>query len=431
VSGRRHTALGKAWATNTANTVVFRHHGVMTIGRFQFCAFYAGPSRLLVVQRDLSSGAISKGELKGSYNLADAHNSISLGCDREGFLHLAYDHHATGLRYRRSIAPLSPHEWTDELAMTGHHEEQVTYPTFVMQPDNRPMLLLYRDGVWNSGKARLKEYSEASRSWADRELPVLSGADQKPWTSNAYWNHPAMGRDGSIHLSFVWRTHSLGAEKRVNNINIGYARSNDQGRSWLSSRKRKFQLPITPVNAETVFPVSPGSNLINQCGMALDGHGHPHIVFYSDDHDGIPQYQHLWFDGRQWRHNFISERTEPFVLAGGGTLQIPISRPDIVIDDENRVYVIYRADITEDRMVAQRLLPPHYRPDPSDLRLLWDKPLGHAEPVIDRLRWRRDGVLSMLIQKNHQPPHDGPAKPAYEPIYLVDWDFGSGWPSRQ
>ena len=99
----------------------------------------------------------------------------------------------------------------------------------------------------------------------------------------------------------------------------------------------------------------------------MDAEGRPHIVFYSDDPDGVPQYQHLWFDGREWSHSFISRRTEPFVLAGGGTLRIPISRPEIIIDDECHVYVIYRGDTTDSRMVAQRLLPPHYRPDPDAL----------------------------------------------------------------
>jgi hypothetical protein len=81
-------------------------------------------------------------------------------------------------------------------------------------------------------------------------------------------------------------------------------------------------------------------------------------------------------------------------------------------------------------MVAQRLLPPHYRPDPSDIRTLWDRALGRAEPVIDRLRWRRDGLLSMLVQKNRQPAHDRPADPVYEPIYVVDWQLQSMWGAR-
>jgi hypothetical protein len=380
-----------------------------------------------VVQRDLASGTVFNFDIAGKYELEDSHNSISLGCDRDGYLHLAYDHHAARLKYRRSMQPLSIHSWTDELPMTGQHEESATYPTFIIQPNNRPLLVLYRDGHPANGTARIKEYSESNKCWIDRETGVVCGAQQRPWTSSAYWNHPAMGKDGNLHLSFVWRTHSLGKDKRLNNINIGYARSPNQGRTWFSSRNRSFQLPITQVNSETVFPVSPGSNLINQTGMALDSRGHPHIVFYSDDPDGVPQYQHLWFDGREWKHRYISQRTTTFVLTGGGTLQIPISRPEIVIDDEDRVYVIYRGDLTDDRMVAQRLLPPSYEPEPSDKRVLWDKPLGFAEPVIDRLRWRRDGVLSMLIQKNHQPPHDQNVEPAYEPIYLVDWQLSLLW----
>jgi len=161
--------------------------------------------------------------------------------------------------------------------------------------------------------------------------------------------------------------------------------------------------------------------------MALDRFGYPHIVFYSDDPDNVPQYQHLWFDGRVWKRNYIIQRTEAFVLAGDGTLQIPISRPEIVIDNENRVYVIYRGDLTENRMVAQRLLPPDYISDTSDACVLWDEPLGFAEPVIDRLRWQKDEVLSMLIQHNHQPANDAITEPFFEPIYIVDWNLPGLW----
>ncbi|MGC1955114.1 MAG: BNR repeat-containing protein [Gammaproteobacteria bacterium] len=403
----------------------------MTRGRFQFCAYYVDDHCLQIVQRDLNSGAVFRKDITGEFNLLDAHNSVSLGCDRNGFLHVAYDHHATQLKYRRSTAPLSIHSWTDELAMSGQYEGQVTYPAFLAMPNDQPLLLLYRDGTYMRGTARFKEYDESAQRWTDREPPVLSGTAQQPWTSNAYWNHPAIGGDGDIHLSFVWRTDSLPPDGRINNINVDYARSPDQGHSWYSSRNRQFQLPITQVNSETVHPVSPGSNLINQSSMALDAQGHPHITFYSDDPDGVPQYQHLWFDGRIWRHNFISQRTKAFVLAGGGTLQIPISRPEIVVDDESRVYVIYRGDLTDNRMVAQRLQPPHYVPDVSDVRVLWNEPLGFSEPVIDRLRWQRDRVLSMLIQKNHQPPHDAPSEPVYESIYLVDWHLPELWTARR
>ena len=367
--------LGKGWATNTVNTVIFRERGIFTLGRYQFTAFYAGKRILRLARRNLRSGQVSTFDLRGSYSLDDAHNCASLGYDADGFLHIAYDHHNTGLRYRRSKAPRSIAAWSEELAMTGNHEDRLSYPSFVPMPRNGPLLFLYRDGAAARGALRIKAWSAKRKSWSDRPTPILSGAEQRPWTSSPYWNHPAVGRDGTIHLSFVWRTAFLGKEKLVNNIDVDYARSPNRGRSWYSILGREFSLPITQVNSETVWPVSPGSSLINQSSMALDSKGYPHIVFYADDPDGIPQYQHLNFDGRVWRHRIISRRRKRFTLKGAGTLRIPISRPEIVIDAEDRLYVIYRGDLSGDRMVAQRLLPGDYEPNPQDIKVLWDETL--------------------------------------------------------
>ena len=106
--------LGKGWATNTVNTVIFRERGLLTFGRYQFAAFYAGKRILRLVRRDLRSGKVSTFDLRGNYSLNDAHNCASLGYDSDSILHLAYDHHNTGLRYRRSKAPLSIAGWTNE-----------------------------------------------------------------------------------------------------------------------------------------------------------------------------------------------------------------------------------------------------------------------------------------------------------------------------
>ncbi|KVL45840.1 hypothetical protein WS99_25760 [Burkholderia territorii] len=415
--------LGEAWAGNTINTVIFRHHGVLTHQGKQITAFYVDAHTLRVVRRDLETDDLQTFDLRGEYNLADAHNSISLGIDRVGHLHICYDHHATQLRYRRSIRPNDISSWTDELPMTGAAEAKVTYPTFMQPHHGFPLTLLYRDGVHNNGTARFKTYDEASAGWKDHPTPVLSGSESKPWTSNAYWNHPAIGRNGSLHLSFVWRTHTLGVEERVNNINIGYACSMDNGISWVTSKGRGYQLPITPVNAETVFPVSPGSNLINQCSMALDSCNRPHIVFYADDSNGIPQYQHLRYDGKQWHHQIVSQRVEPFALEGGGTLQIPISRPEIVIDRQDNAYIITRGDHSGGRMVATVLAAPEYTWHQDNTRVLWDEDLGFAEPVIDRLRWEQENVLSMLLQYNQQPSHDIGCRQTNGPVALLDIQF--------
>lgn len=425
VSQSAEIDFGAAWAGNSINTAIFRHHGILTCEGSQFTAFYVDEHTLRLVKRDLKTNNIQTHDLGGEYNLFDAHNSISFGIDRANHIHICYDHHATQLRYRRSVHPSDITEWSEELPMTGNAETKVTYPTFLQPRNGFPLTLLYRDGIHNKGTARLKTYDEVSGSWADSPLPVLSGSDSKPWTSNAYWNHPAIDHDGNLHLSFVWRTHMLGEEKRVNNINIGYAWSSDNGITWMTSKGRGYQLPITQANAETVHPVSPGSNLMNQCSMAVDSLNRPHIVYYADDSNGIPQYQYLRYDGSQWQHQIISKRMRSFTLTGSGTLQIPISRPEIVLDRRDNAYVLTRGDHSRGRMVATVLRAPGYVWVPDDVQTIWDEDLGYSEPIIDRVRWAQESVLSLLIQYNEQPNHDLGHRSLFRPIRLIDVHFAS------
>lgn len=70
------------------------------------------------MQRQLKNNDLHTHDIKGQFNLKDAHNSISLGMDRDGCLHISYDHHATRLRYRRSLNAHDIKSWTDELPMT-------------------------------------------------------------------------------------------------------------------------------------------------------------------------------------------------------------------------------------------------------------------------------------------------------------------------
>lgn len=415
--------LGEAWAGNTVNTVIFRHHGIFTHQGHQFTSFYVDDNTLRFVCRRLSDDHITQYDLAGEYNLKDAHNSISMGVDRDRHLHVCFDHHASKLRYRRSLQPMSIDSWSEDQPMTGIHEERVTYPTFILPRAGCPLTLLYRDGTNNKGCARLKYYNEHTQSWIDKPTPILSGADQKPWSSNAYWNHPAIGSDGSLHLSFVWRTGVLGEEDLVNNINIGYAWSPDNGHHWYTLQGQPYQAPITPTTAETIWPLPPGSNLINQCSMALDSYNRPHIVFYANDVDGIPQYQHLRFDGKKWCHQILTERTQSFNLTGGGTLQLPISRPEILLDRHGRAIVIYRGDLADGRMTATRLNPPEYDVAHSDQHVLDARPLGYAEPIVDREGWKLHQRLAILLQHNQQPNHDINISTTTAPVRLCEFEL--------
>lgn len=412
--------IGQGWASNTINTTIFRHHAILTMGGAQYTAFYVNAETLRLVKRSLTTDKLETHDIQGTFNLHDAHNGISLGHDRKFRLHITYDHHASRLQYRIARKSHSIDDWSENRAMTEVYEENVTYPSFILPRKDFPLTFLYRDGSWNKGKARLKYFDEGSDSWSDLIEPILSGADLRPWTANAYWNHPCVGSDGSLHLSYVWRTHSLAPDQLINNINICYAKSNDNGLSWFTSKERKYQTPITPVNCEVVCAISPGTNLINQCGMALDSNDYPHIAYYANDKNDIPQYQHLWFDGASWHNQTISSRANAFKLQGGGTLEVPISRPDIVIGDNNDAHIIFRGDLTGDRMSILTLKAPSYEYETSELVIIDQESLGRSEPIIDRSRWFAEGVLSILIQKCQQPNHDQPKAETTSNIRVID-----------
>ncbi|HFU75699.1 MAG TPA: hypothetical protein ENK66_05565 [Arcobacter sp.] len=416
--------LGKAWAANTINTVIFRHHGIVTRENYQYTAFYLNEQTIKIIRRDLiDSKKLDIYELNGSYNLNDAHNSISLGVDQKGYIHISYDHHGSKLHYRKSLKPFEISQWTDELAMTNQNEENVTYPTFISPSETSPLMLMYRSGIWKKGSTFLKYYDEALEKWFDYPKPILSGSHQQPWTSNAYWNHPVIDSYGCLHLSYCWRTDYLDDNQLINNMNINYAKSYDNGYSWLTSKNMNYKLPITQTISEVVWAIPSQSNLINQTSMAIDSLGNPHIVYYSNDKNGIPQLQHLWFNDEEWKRDFISERKEPFILSGGGTLELPISRPEILIDRDDNVYVIYRSKETDNKLILLYLNAPAYKFTEGDTIILYDEPVGQSEPIIDRDRWEKENILSLLVQYNLQPNGDMQTKEIFRDVKIVDIEF--------
>ena len=413
--------VGEGWASNTVNTVIFRQHAIITIDSIQITAFYINSERLRVCKRCLKTNTLEFSDIEGNYNLLDAHNSISLGVDRENFLHICYEQHGTVLRYRRSKSKLDIANWTSELHMSGSNEDKITYPTFILPKAGLPLLILFRDGYWKRGKAYLKYFDEILGIWADFPTPILSGADNAPWTSNAYWNNPIIDNSGVLHLSFCWRADYVDKSKTLNNINIDYTRSYNGGYDWTTSKNRKIILPITQVNSETVLAVPPGSNLMNQNSMAVDSFGNPHIAFYSNDKFGLPQYKHLWFDGLEWHCRVVSDSKLNFSLSGAGTLKLPFSRPDIILDDKDNVYLIYRSSNTNNKFVITKLNAPGYDVHQSSTEILLDYDVAHAEPIIDKVRWAEHKILSLFIQKNLQPDGDVTTNEHVEKMHIVDF----------
>lgn len=400
----RHLPLGRAYAATQVNAAIFRVGALASFGKHQYVAYYGPRGEVVVGKRALASDIWQLAAQPFTGNVRDAHNVVVLGISSDGLIHLAYDHHGDPLHYRVSIRPEDIGSFGPEQPMTGRTEGRVTYPQFVTAPDGT-LLFFYRDGASGNGRLCLNRYDSERKAWQPLHHPLIDGLG----TCNPYWWRPAFGADGSLHLGWCWRDSG---DARTNH-DICYACSRDGGRTWERSDRKAQTVPITPANAEVADAVPVGFNLINQCSGAVDRDGHPHLAHYHNDDQGIPQYMHLWHDGVRWVRNRVSRRKTPFSLAGGGTLRIPISRPEIAITRRNTVLLITRDEEVGGTVRLYRARPPYRRWEPVDLT---HEELGAWEPSYDTVRFAQTAVLSLFLlpvrQGNHERSTDFPPQEA-------------------
>jgi hypothetical protein len=151
------------------------------------------------------------------------------------------------------------------------------------------------------------------------------------------------------------------------------------------------------ITAERVIAVPLGANLINQAAAAIRSDGTPMVLSYWDDECGIPQYKLGWREGSSWNVSVVSDFTERFQLDGPGTLPLPHSRPELLIDSTGTAHVIFRSQERGGRLIMTSLRPPDYSLEKARHRILIDEDLGFYEPVVDRQAWEH-GALVLYVQ---------------------------------
>lgn len=404
--------LGLAWAANSVNTVPFRSDPITTHGQRQYAAYYDGEGRVVLAARTIGSDQwqVKVTALRGT--VTDAHRSISLAADGEGYLHLAWDHHGHPLRYVRSREPGS-WDLTEPLPMTGQHEDHVTYPEFHQLPDG-DLLFLFRDGASGRGNLVVNHYDTASRRWSQRHANLVSGEDRR----NAYWQ-ACLDASGRVHLSWVWRETADVAT----NHDLAYARSDDGGLTWTRSDGTAYALPITEATAEVALAIPQRHELINQTSMSADEDGRPIIAtYFRPPGQAVVQYAVVHHDGSAWRTAPVTRRRTAFSLGGVGSKAIPISRPQVVarrVAGATRVAVVYR-DVERGSRVSASYCADLRRPR-WVTRDLTDFPVRFWEPAYDRMRWRRDGVLALYVQLAGQGDAEGLESVPPQRAYVLEW----------
>jgi len=393
------TPVGYGWSNNSVNTVKFRKNALTSFKNFQFIAYYDENGTLVLGKRKLNTThwEIVKTTYKG--NVKDAHNSISIAVDGDGYLHVSWDHHDTKLRYAKSKLPLGL-DLGNEESMTGIAEQKLTYPEFYNQP-NGNLLFFYRSGSSGRGNMVINSYSLKDKKWSQLQTNLLNGENSR----SAYWQ-AKVDQKGVIHLSWVWRE----SWDVSTNHDLCYARSKDGGITWEKSNGEKYTLPITAASAELAWEIPQKSSLINQTAMTTDAKGNPFIASYWSENT-IPQFQIVYLENGIWKKINTNFRQTPFYLGGGGTKQIPISRPDLLIKEQggNRyLYLLFR-DKERDNKIAVAYTNLN-QGNSWKVMDLTTTPVGEWEPNYDISLWDKEKKLHVFVQNVNQIDGEGIAK---------------------
>jgi hypothetical protein len=385
--------VGLGWAKSSINTVIFRHSSIVSSGDTQFISYYDGDSKVVVAKRKLGDTHWDIVTTALTGNTKDAHNTISLGLDGNGFLHLSWDHHGADLNYVKSKEPFSL-DLTGKLTTDGVQETGVTYPEFYSMP-NGDLLLLYRVGRSGRGDLVLKRYAVATSTWTTVQPVLISGQGKE----NAYWEMCVDAR-GTIHMAWVWRR----TPDVETNHDICYAKSEDGGVTWMTSTGQPQALPISSSNCQTVYKIPEKSDLINQTSIAADSDGHPYIAtYYRPKGMSAPQFMVVYNDGKGWNSSQVGSRKTDFSLAGAGTKRVPISRPLLVVDDRQtpvKIHVVFR-DEERGNCVTMASSDGITSGD-WKFQDLTTQSVGSWEPTCDLMLWTKQKVLDLFLQKNDQ-----------------------------
>ncbi len=411
-NARITTIAANGWANNSVNTVIFRKNSLATHKNVQYAAYYDEDQYLVLAKHKLGAEkwTIVRTAYKG--DAADAHKSISIIIDGDGYIHVAWGQHNNALNYAKGVSP-GALRLTEKLPMLSVKENKVSYPEFYNLADG-DLLFLYRDGGSGNGNLMLNKYEVRRQRWTRIQDNMIDGEGKR----NAYWQM-ALDRKGTIHLSWVWRE----SPDVASNHDMCYAKSADGGKTWQKSNGENYTLPITSSNAEYACRIPQKSELINQTSMFADNMGHVFIASYwRSEGKNIPQYHLVFKDAGQWKVNDLGFRQTPFSLSGGGTKRIPISRPQIIAwnhGKEQAVALIFR-DLERGNKVSMALNN-NLNSRNWIVKDLTDTEVGDWEPSYDTELWKHRSVLNLFVQKVTQVDGEGKASIGASDIQVLEW----------
>jgi len=389
---------------------------------YQYIAYYNNNRHVCISRRKLPSGEWKTIEfLDYDFKSNDSHNVVTFGiCPNDGTIHLAFDHHGSPLHYRVSKKGLATNPDTEEWSAASFGPVlselekgkpiKITYPKFWQTPEGN-LQMNYRKGGSGNGDRMLVDYNAKNGKWEntrqiDSSLGMFEDQLGKSETRCSYPNGYDYDAKGRLHVTWVWREDSQGA-----NHDLNYVYSDDRGVSW-KTNDGKLLKEIPNVNSPGIIVQSIPRvfGLMNDHGQLIDSKGRVHVVMYHGTKETIEaagstpgatrwgpkeaqRYFHYWRDEKgNWKS------TQLPVIVG--------NRPKIFTDKKDNLVLIYagtgnqtkngKGKSDNDLVIAVATAKNNWQ----------DWHVEHTvkgpfmnEMLGDTYLWKKEGILSIMLQK--------------------------------
>ncbi|QDV44059.1 hypothetical protein Enr13x_39200 [Stieleria neptunia] len=424
---------------NTVNGRTHQQEALITYRGHQYATYVDASRRICIGRRELPS---SPWEIirfdDHRFESNDSHNTSVIGiCDKDGSIHMAFDHHATQLNYRVSKlgvahAPEST-PWTADLFGPITHtlgsvttDERVTYPRFFPAP-NGNLMFYYRSVTSADGDGMIEEYDGEQHDWTPglgkfiaRDVGTFKANGRQSQRRCPYMN--ALTFSGQrLHASWVWRER-FERTNVANQHDLCYAYSDDHGRTWCNSAGTI----IGRTGQDFIHLDSPGlvvaeipihSGLSNQNTHYAYPDGSIHIMLrhrLAGEPSAAPElrYFHYWRDSEgNWNHEAL-----PIVGRRPKLLGTPDRKLVLVYSDEGELFLAKGLPdaARQSWRWSQLRLPRRYS--------------AFGDAVVDFARWEQDHTLSVyhqdepsrIIVTDSPDAIDGPPSPLR--VSNITWD---------
>ena len=298
-----------------------------TLGNRQYIAYYNAERRTVVGQRNLADEkfelhvltATTRETAGGTSTVVgwDSHNFLTLGVDKEGFIHLSGNVHVNPLTYFRSKKPNDITTLEQVFEMVGTEEKRTTYPHFMLTKEGE-MLYHYRDGGSGDGNEIYNIYNTETKTWKRLlDTPLTDGQG----LMNAYQTQPEMMKDDWYHMYWVWRD----TPDCSTNHDLSYMKSPNL-KDWFDAFGNPIKLPATlDQKSLIVDPIPVEGGIINLAAkMVLDEKNNPVFVYHKFDEKGFTQLFSAQIQGKKWIYKQITNWDYRWFFSGGGSINSDI-----------------------------------------------------------------------------------------------------------